>query len=100
MEELKLPDYSTEKETLTLSERFRYHPPGNTQIPRYEEIRREGLRLAMIIEKDCPPSREKSLAQTHLQQAIQMANAAIAITEAISGRERPAEPGDPAPARV
>lgn len=85
-----LPDYSNPNDGLVLAERYRYHAPKNDQLPRFEAIRSETHRLATLIDKNCPPGREKSLAQTFLQQACQMANAAIAIGEV--QRPVPAEP--------
>lgn len=60
---------------------FTYHPPFGTQAERYVGIREEAKKLAQRIERDCPDSREKSLALTDLQRCVQMANAAIAIHE-------------------
>lgn len=92
-----LPDYSSPKETLAISDRYRYHAPQNDQLPRYEGLRAEGFRLAILIDKHCPPSREKSTAQTLLQQVIQSANAAIAINESQRGiSEQPAQSDAPA----
>lgn len=87
-----LPDYSDPNDAL--AERYRYHAPTNDQLPRFEAIRAETHRLATLVDKYCPPGREKSLAQTLLQQACQMANAAIAIGEV--QRPMPAEPVAPA----
>ena len=64
-----------------LSNRFRYHPPQGDQQHRYEQIRAQGLSLALLIEELAPDSREKSLAFTNLEQAIMWANAAIARNE-------------------
>lgn len=60
---------------------FRYHPPLKGQSERYTELRRQGLALATLITDSCPPSRERSLAITRLQETIMWANAAIAINE-------------------
>ena len=68
-----------------LAERFTHHPPHGDQADRYTTIREHAMLLAMTIEELCPPSREKSLAQTAVQQASMWANAAIAITEAPAG---------------
>ncbi len=58
---------------------FTYHKPSDAQVPKYVEIRAEARSLAHLINDDCPESREKSLALTKLQEAVMMANAAIAI---------------------
>lgn len=60
---------------------FSYHKPSITQAQRYEELRSHARHLARLINDYCPESREKSLAITQLQSAIQFANAAIAINE-------------------
>lgn len=60
---------------------FTYHKPFGDQPQRYELLRAEARELALMIEENCPESREKSLAITNLQQAIMWANASIAINE-------------------
>lgn len=60
---------------------FTYHAPKGTQQGRYEQLRNEARALARRINDLCPESREKSIALTKLQEAIQMANASIAINE-------------------
>lgn len=66
---------------LDLDQIYTYHPPFGTQQERYVAIRSEAKNLAALVEKSCPPSREASLAQTAIQQAVMWANAAIAINE-------------------
>ena len=60
---------------------FTYHVPKGTQQQRYQDLRAMAKDLAKLIESSCPPSRERSLALTNLQQAIMWANASIAINE-------------------
>lgn len=60
---------------------FTYHKPQGTQPIRYEQLRDGAKILALMIDRSCPDSREKSLALTNLQQAVMWANAAIAINE-------------------
>jgi len=60
---------------------FTYHPPGGTQTGRYLAIRESAGVLAFKLNALCPPSRELSLAQTRLQEAVMWANAAIACNE-------------------
>lgn len=60
---------------------FTYHPPGGTQSERYERLRLTARNLAELLNQSCPPSRELSLAQTKLQEAVMWANAAIACNE-------------------
>jgi len=60
---------------------FMYHAPKEGQAERYTLLRQYARELALRINEHCPDSREKSLAITHLQQAVMWANAAIAINE-------------------
>lgn len=64
-----------------LKHRFSYHPPKDDQAVRYDEIRRHAHWLADRINVIAPDSREKSLAVTHLEEAVMWANAAIARNE-------------------
>jgi hypothetical protein len=64
-----------------IEETFSYHAPKEGQVEKYAELREKAKELAYLIEKDCPNSREKSLAITNLQQSIMFANASIAIHE-------------------
>lgn len=61
---------------------FSYHPPFGSQPARYEALRASAKNHADLILMLTPPSREQALALTDLQRSTQMANAAIAITEA------------------
>lgn len=72
-----LPD-ELEHELLT---RFRYHPPRDDQIERFQRLRVLALQLAQEIAHSVPPSREQSLAWTHLEQTVMYANAGIARRE-------------------
>lgn len=60
---------------------FVYHAPKPDQIPRYELIRNEAKKLAYLFMGNCPPSRELSLALTHLEECVMQANASIARNE-------------------
>jgi hypothetical protein len=60
---------------------FCYHAPFGDQISRYADIRDGGKQLAKIIVEITPISREQSIALTLLEQAVMMANAAIARNE-------------------
>lgn len=64
-----------------LKRRFTCHPPRGDQKERYEEIRERAYALAYNLDKLCPDSREKSLAMTHLEEAVMWANASIARNE-------------------
>lgn len=69
--------------------RFTYHPPTFDQPARYVEIRRVARGVAWTIHQLVPPSRERSLALTKLQEAVMWANAGIACRE--DHRDEPAE---------
>ncbi len=64
-----------------LANRFTYHTPKGDQAIRYEQIRDAAHDLAGIINERTPDSREKSLAITHLEDAVMWANASIARNE-------------------
>lgn len=64
-----------------LENRFTYHPPAVGQPERYQLIRQHAHGLATLIDNHAPDSREKSLAVTHLEEAVFWANAAIARNE-------------------
>ena len=65
----------------TRQQNFQYHRPHTDQPERYERLRSAGGDLSLLLNTNCPPSRELALAQTHLEQAIFWANAAIARNE-------------------
>jgi len=60
---------------------FTYHAPQEGQPVRYEMIREQAKRFAIMILTATPASREQSLALTNLEQAVFWANAAIARNE-------------------
>ncbi|QDQ03165.1 hypothetical protein FOH38_23495 [Lysinibacillus fusiformis] len=57
---------------------FKYHAPKEGQLEKYGAIREKAKELAYLIEKECPNSREKSVAITNLENAVMWANASIA----------------------
>jgi hypothetical protein len=67
-----------------LIKRFTYHPPKENQPQKYENIRKNALAFAQLIDEMCPDSREKSLAITALEESVMWANAAIARNEVAS----------------
>ena len=60
---------------------FTYHPVKDGQAEKYEDLRNRGFDLAREIVRLCPPSRERSVAITKLQEVIMFSNASIAIHE-------------------
>lgn len=82
MEETPTPAYElTEADFELLEKRFTYHPPKPGQTARYIRLRALAKLLATSILVNCPPSRERSTAITHLEEAIMWANASIARNE-------------------
>lgn len=71
----------TDQQKQDLIKRFTYHAPKNDQPARYVLLRDNARELALMITTNTPPSREQSLALTHLEEAIFWANAAIARNE-------------------
>jgi hypothetical protein len=71
----------SEEDAKRLESDFTYHAPKGTQPARYEEIRAKAKELAEMILLDCPPSRERSLALTSLDDVVMRANASIARNE-------------------
>lgn len=58
--------------------RFTYHAPTGDQPERYDRLRKAAKNFAALIVELTPDSREQSLAITHLEESVMMANAAIA----------------------
>lgn len=65
----------------TIRHNFSYHSPKEGQPEKYISIRSHARDLAVHIHRDCPDSREKSLALTKLEETVMWANAAIARHE-------------------
>jgi hypothetical protein len=81
-EEKKMTVYlPLEEDTKRLDNNFSYHAPKDDQTERYEEIREYAKDLALIMLQFCPPSRERSLALTQLEDSVMWANASIARNE-------------------
>lgn len=70
-----------------LEKRFTYHPPQPGQPEKYVEIRETAKKFAELLNTLCPDSREKSLAVTHIEEAVFWANASIARNGEGSQRE-------------
>lgn len=62
----------------TIDNNYQYHAPSEEQAKQYAKIRQEAKRLANIVNKLCPESREKSLSLTKLEEVVMWANASIA----------------------
>lgn len=62
-----------------IQEAFQWHPPTPDKIDKYSKIRKILTSAALEIGGMTPPSRERSMFLTLLQQAQMMANASIAI---------------------
>lgn len=65
-----------------LVQRYAHHAPKTeARIEQHQALREEFAMLANVLEQLLPPSREKSMAHTSLQQASWAAHAALAIYE-------------------
>ncbi|MEU3011074.1 Acb2/Tad1 domain-containing protein [Nocardia asteroides] len=70
--------YATTASAADIDNRFDYHPPSPARIVAHEAVREACRALAHRLDCDLPPSREKALALTNLEQAGFWSNAAIA----------------------
>lgn len=88
MAEADRPLHTGDADLDDLETRFKHHPPHGNQVDRYQAIRQWGHGWATAIIANCPPSRERSLALTKIEEAVMWANASIA-------RREPAPLSDP-----
>lgn len=63
---------------LNLEDRFTHHPPNAEQIPKYEDVRARALEFARFLTETCPSSPELTRAVNAVDEAVMLANAAIA----------------------
>ena len=62
-----------------LDHRFKHHVPQNDEtIAQHGAVRGRAFGFASFIQEACPPSRERSLALTKIEEAMFWANASIA----------------------
>lgn len=61
-----------------LESRFSHHVPDVAKQVLHSRIRQECHKLAALVDRDCPPGREQSIAMTKIEEAMMWANAAIA----------------------
>lgn len=66
---------------MDINSAFTYHAPKGDQPARYQEVRDNAKQFANLIERNCPPSSERTLALRKLQECVMWANASIAINE-------------------
>lgn len=71
----------SDEEIARLKKDFTYHPPKPDHVPRYNLIQDYARTFAYRITEHCPPSRERSLALTHIEEAVMWSNASIARNE-------------------
>ena len=62
----------------TINNNFKYHAPTKEKIIIHTNLRDHAKDLVCFINNSCPDSREKSLAITHIENAVMWANAAVA----------------------
>lgn len=75
------------REQAQVENSFTYHPPQPNQIPRYGALRAQGYQMALVLMELVPPSRERSLAITKLEECIMWANKGIACNESETKRD-------------
>lgn len=73
--------YQIDSKMMTRLDNDFTHAPFGDQIERYAKIRDFAKTFAVIICENTPPSREQSLALTHLDIVVMASNAAIAKNE-------------------
>jgi len=61
-----------------IENRFTYHSPKEGQPEKYEALRGSAKLMGFQIIHNCPESRERALALTHLEESVMWGNAAIA----------------------
>jgi len=66
---------------MSIGNNFKYHPPTPEQAARYVLLRNCAKELALVLDRECPESREKSLAMTKLEECVMWSNASIARNE-------------------
>ncbi len=64
-----------------LQNRFNHHPPKGDQVQRYSAIRAKALEMATLIRDLTPCSPEQTRALNAIDEAMMIANAAIARNE-------------------
>ena len=81
-EKKEVTDYGNdERQQKILDNMFTYHAPKGDQTDRYMMIREHARSMAELIVHACPPSRERSMALTRLQECAMFSNASIAVNE-------------------
>lgn len=75
--------YSTSESRADIKRRFTHHPPRNdADVHQHESVRLAMMEVALDVDEKMPPSREKSLAITKLEEAMMWANAGLARSRA------------------
>ena len=74
--------YTNTTEQLNQVQRsFTYQPPKDDQPARYVILREHAKAFAHLLLEFVPPSRERSVALTRLEESVMWANKAIAVNE-------------------
>lgn len=72
---MQLPN---EQEIQEVNHNFKYHAPTDAKRPKYEVLRDIYRDVALSLLSFCPPSRERSVALTNLEQSLMWGIASIA----------------------
>lgn len=73
--------YPLSEADIKLIQETYYHPPKGDQVERYKDVNEAQKEFLDTVLRAAPPSRERSLAITKMQEARMWANAAIALNE-------------------
>lgn len=87
----ELVNYSRGLNDMALTEEhieayFTYHPPIDTDIPKYTKIREQAKQLALTIIENTPSSADQTAAIRKLRECVMTAHAAIACTSKLPTR--------------
>lgn len=81
-DDLKKRVEDAEKIPPVLVELFTYHPPNQAQTASYKRIRETAMRLAKVIDEECPAGPDRTVAVRKIREAVMIANASIATGNA------------------
>lgn len=66
-----------------LDDHYKYHPPTPIKLPAFETLRDTAKIFATLICATVPPSRERALALTSMQETVMKANLGVALLDEI-----------------
>lgn len=78
------PNHHKPETAARITNSLSYHKPSEAQTESLRRIRQATHDLAMILEREVPDSRERSLAITNLEQAQMWANKALVLSAPVT----------------